>query len=131
MAYRNVSESAAISTLKKLFLTVGKTSISIDEASKAWGRHGTTREQDSEWLRDRISIWKNHGLASPIYTDKDGRKVLNGVQISPKGSSALNDHHGDNSSLTSEIENVTFEELKKIADLLRKKYPDIEIVIKL
>lgn len=127
-----ISETAAVENLRRLFSpNPNADQLSLEEVFIAAGRERENGRTNRNWLANKMTQLKYHGLIRPIY--KYGqRKELAAIKLSLKGKKALGrlSEGRDNSSLLNSAlgTDVSAIEVAAAVRAFRDNYPEFDVV---
>lgn len=126
------SKDSSIQNIKQFFSSTPDDVISLQDAYVAWGRDVTKENENKSWLSNKLTALKYHNLVKPIYTLRNGKRMLDKIQLTMEGKKALgrigDDTSNDISSQkTNNHPKVSLEEIMKVVPQLRKENPEFEI----
>lgn len=133
MKYR--TRESAVDNVRIFFSThPSDDTISIQDAFVAWGRNPDDAVGNKAWFSNKMTHLKYHNLVKPVYALRNGKRILNKIQLTMEGKRALGRIEGnsDSNNMISSNANhngnsLSIADAMKIVARLRKENPDYEI----
>lgn len=128
------SKEASIGNLNRFFSnTPNDDFVSLSAIYIAWERTHYPEDKNKIWLGNILTSMKYHNLVKPVYKVRNGRRVLEGIQLTMEGKRALGRIEGVGSAseilpTNNGIKEVSIEQIMKAMPRLRRENPEFNIV---
>lgn len=127
------SKEASVGNLKRFFLnTPNDDYISLTGIYVAWERTQYTEDKNKIWLGNVLTSMKYHNLVKPVYKVRNGRRVLDGIELTMEGKKALGRIEGvesisDIRPTNNWTKELSVEQIMKAMPRLRRENPEFNI----
>lgn len=131
-----LSREGAISNLKLFFGDAEADYISVDDIFTNAARSAYSLESNRKWLYNRLTLIRPYGLFEKVNGIQNGVRVTQGLALTPEGRRAVygGESVGQGSGVRrhgSALRSVTIQSVRDDVRVLRKMYPEFDVVFDL